>query len=1595
MADLICESCGASIWKKDDEGIASCPRCGAEFVAPLLASRNAMTRLRRSVTGWPGLTDDVRRDLGERLDRAIAASREEEHRRLAPPATAAPEEKAPYAPAPTTGSPPPLPVARPVKPPPVTARPVRSRRPPKPARTGPSIWTRLGPVFAENLLFTLAAFLLVAGAVYFVTTAWTTMSGVERRLVVVAGLLALGGTLAYTARLVNRDGALPEAERLLLLVVGFLVPTAAAPAGELLSDAPLLGLVAAAAVLGPGWLALRRLARTEDPALSPGLPLAVLAFSGLVLFGPTAAAAPVSAATAAALLLLVSVRLGARRVLPSAGAANAPILRAGLLLGFAALVLAAVASLATVRGGRPIGLTLTIPGVVIAGLGAAAAALELALARAGRLRGNRHVPLLLFAIAAGVAGAAVASGEGRAVLVAASLGAFAGILAGLRLPVPLLLVPGLVLSVFAYFYLPAPVRELATRARDAAARGLGYEPRRLPYSFYGLTFLPYVATTALGGLWAAKRGLEEHGRRILGFALLVAIGLAGLSLFAGDDLRAPAAVLGAQGALFLGLGCLVDRRWLAAIGTVGLLAGFHCGLRWLGFAVAPHALFLAAAGLVLLLVARFAGRRAGATAGVADGVGIVAVAAAVLTLFSLPAPLFPMPERGRLAVDLGDPGFVDAAGFGALALLLVLLSVSRRRPEGVALAVAPLLRVAEGAALAASDPLAAAPLAIAGAAAILLVLVLFAERMRRWLPAAPLGPELPARAALPGATVVLAAAALAFLPPITRFGRWDAGPAVSLTALAGLVVLASRLARQDWAAFAPAVLLPAAGFATAAALGGDPTAGPGALGFAAGLGLAALVARRPRAPARMAVPIVGAFLLAFLVTRLPMPAYRASPTEGYYLAGAALLLSVTLGLSKPVLATVLGALAVALVPVGVLDALGAPLDRYPLGFLLAAAAVGVAGLARPAFGANAVAHLALALGTALVAGFGATADGRLLLLAFAGIVEGGRMAARSLPRLGGTFFLVAILGGASLALGEHVLHLEFWWQPAIALAFAAGALLAPRFPVLRVGTFAARVVAAPILAVAAAVLVGSAAVVAAVAPSATDLPTGAWVAAILDATAFAAGVFLMFPGRQPWRRTLGAVGLLLAVFLFAPLNQLLTLFAGFPRPDIEVALVGLLLVLRHPFGSERRGTLEPLAYLLAAGALLLTAGEVDHVSTPLAVLAAASVPWAFWRRGRGAVHREVAGYGVLLAGLAFAAWAVPKTGKPAPEIFPLFALIAAAAAPLLRWFGARVSVAAGALSLLFVAANAIAMADAPADGIAISLSVAAVALTAGVSVAALRRGAGASAFQGVVGAVVALYLFLAVRTGALDLLEDLHLHVLAAGGILLLLFFERLPTRLRAVAILDALLFPAPAALVSIPAILGPGVLAGREPLALFLAAAVYGTAATRFERESLPLGAVAAVLLNFALFALWRRQGFVDPAFYGVPPGATLLVASELMRGRATEPARIGVLVAGAALLYGSVGVQVLRVEEPTHALLLFGLGLLTVMAGFVRGRHGLLVTGAVVVVLDVMAYLARHGFEESFLAAGLLVLAGLTVLGVAVVSTRRRRAATAPHRP
>jgi hypothetical protein len=427
-------------------------------------------------------------------------------------------------------------------------------------------------------------------------------------------------------------------------------------------------------------------------------------------------------------------------------------------------------------------------------------------------------------------------------------------------------------------------------------------------------------------------------------------------------------------------------------------------------------------------------------------------------------------------------------------------------------------------------------------------------------------------------------------------------------------------------------------------------------------------------------------------------------------------------------------------------------------------------------------------------------------------------------------------------------------------------------------------------------------------------------------------------------------------------------------------------------------------YLVALLALLLTCFETDHLTTPLTFTAVAGAAFVLLLRDRRPGHADALGGAVVLAAWAFAIYAVPETGRPPAEILPLLAAVTTALAVVFLLVAARLrrgpALAAAAAARLtrvavitlliapaFVAWNVLALGDEPAAGLGLGLTaLATVGSGLVATLLAVRRERPALLHVPVL-AGLALHAFVTVRTDLLAGLDGHHLHLLAAIGAGLLVLGDRLGDPLRIPLRLDALLLPVLAAGSALLDLVGAVDLEGRGALAFFLAAAVYGVAAFRERRPA--LGWLSLALVDLALFSIWRHRGIVDPAFYGVPAGLSLVLGSEVARRGDARRQGAWLLAAGLVVLYGSVAVQVLRVEEPAHALVLFGLGLLSVAWGAVRARNDVLLAGTAAVVLDVVAYFVQHGFARDFVGAGLLVGSGLTVLAGGALAARRRRAA------
>jgi hypothetical protein len=382
-------------------------------------------------------------------------------------------------------SPPRAPEVAPTPSPPPTAAP--------PQPIVPSWIRRIGPAVADHALALMGAFLVMAGALYLVSSTWHVMGGVGRLLVVQGALLGLawGGRLAL--RLVRTVESDPALERLAAI-------SGTASAG-----------VAAVSLGVPGLLVV------EHPAA--GLAALVVGLASALwmqrtLLSPADRVGPLSALGLAAAIAAMG---------PSLGDPWTPLV---------ALALGLVAA-ATAAGERPWTRT---PAWLAMGV----AATHLAISMHGP--GSMHSPAAFGPLIAGVAWSLARRGGATTAVVAMALAvgalAPAATLPALLAPTAALsaiaclraargrrsgfVVPGLAASLLAYITAPAPVRGLAQALAARAAEGLGYGAQPLPLAWYGLTCLPYVVGLAWWARRCESRGAHGHARVTVGWLGLVA-----------------------------------------------------------------------------------------------------------------------------------------------------------------------------------------------------------------------------------------------------------------------------------------------------------------------------------------------------------------------------------------------------------------------------------------------------------------------------------------------------------------------------------------------------------------------------------------------------------------------------------------------------------------------------------------------------------------------------------------------------------------------------------------------------------------------------------------------------------------------------------------------------------------------------------------------------------------------------------------------------------------------------------------------------------------------------------------------------------------
>lgn len=1513
-----------------------------------------------------------------------------------------------------------------------TNRAVSRQRAPR----GPSLWSRLGPVFAENLLFALAGFLLLAGAIFFTTTAWTTMSGTMQKLVVSSSVLLFGSMLHGAGHLVNKGQGLTTAARALSLVGVAVIPAASIVAGLLLRDAPQLALAAAATTAVCGTMALGAFVRREGVERSTGITTAslyaLLVFSSV--FAPKLGAVRVLVSCSVAFLPpLVAWWISSRKRAHAAGVVADEVTDAddtdtdktnstnssssrNRTAALCAVVSIALAVFALVAG---IALTNLPPlGPALAPLGVTLAATCLALGLLLDNPGNASATWRTIAFASATAAVAVASGDLRCLMLAAWFAAWTGIQTSLKLDKAALLLPALALAGVGYLFLPAPVRELAMALRARAAEMLDYEPQRLPLSFYGISFLPYLVGLTWFVRWLDRRDKSSHRQMATIWTISVACGLAAMAIVLGRDVRAPMVVLPADGAILILLGYVSRSRKAIVLGSLGIVAGFWFGLRWYEAPTEAHSVVFAVVSTAFLLAAnriaridpvtesrRFA--RNSATLHEHVAIAITGLISVVLLSGTLPDELRTAPFRidtllhAALLVPIftwlrrSDPeGFLDReVAASTLPLPAVLLTTVGGAGALEALGLEPH-----------ADSLPLAFAAVIALAAACLPRVLggtdpHAHRMRRNFAVALvslLAGALPHLARCLGSNPAsLTWTHVAGLSLCAAASVWLAARVRSnglLAAATCIAAVSSCLVGGTWTTngveqdsiLSPRLLVgPAITAFVATRLWATRSIVRGTLAIITLAIVAwAVIARLASIPALPSADSAWASPVALVFVALAGAGARRH-LEGTRVARLLWIVSMILVLafapfaffdpiapsivnstglaSSAIYALVLLALAVVVTAIALRGSLRLVAASY------AAWLTAFAVLLLLVWTPNTTAHDWLR----------ASAFGLALLLATA-----CRPRALRIPTT-----LIALAATYGLAV-DAAIRLRFFdenrWLTAVLLLCAA-AVFATRLRRFASRKFATLAVAALVFAVTNA-LAGTWIVV----HTFGRLVRGSHDIATIDGIAIGIvllGVGLALQVRARLARIIVLLACSLALLMTAPLSGI---FDGtrvtLLRPDIEAGLLATTLAI------AARTFARSAPWALAVLAVLWTGLRLTDVTTPITWTLVTCVPMTL--RMRAVRGPWLFSFGALVLVTSWS-WIVfidaPQGIDDARRVLPWFALVATVLPSLFafvfrrlpsteRRFGVVDQLAA--LRATFgIAALCAAMAFAAFATRSVPVwellpSAGACALVAFHGLASMRQRGRAGMLHAALFAVVVAYVILVRGSEVLSRFDGLHHRAFTILGATLFALARERRTELANQArwaavfcVLIGILFGIPTNDATFALVAGGGAMAIGAVL----------LRSTSWTASSLSL-------VNAGLFHYWNRHGIEDPSFYGVSAGLSILLGTEFVRRSIGNTNATVLHVIGLTTIYGSILVQIARVSVPIHAAILFVIALLVVFYGLWRKNTPLLVVSVIAIVLDVVAYLAQRGFEQDFFGSMLLVSAGVVVFAVAARGARRR---------
>ena len=150
--------------------------------------------------------------------------------------------------------------------------------------------------------------------------------------------------------------------------------------------------------------------------------------------------------------------------------------------------------------------------------------------------------------------------------------------------------------------------------------------------------------------------------------------------------------------------------------------------------------------------------------------------------------------------------------------------------------------------------------------------------------------------------------------------------------------------------------------------------------------------------------------------------------------------------------------------------------------------------------------------------------------------------------------------------------------------------------------------------------------------------------------------------------------------------------------------------------------------------------------------------------------------------------------------------------------------------------------------------------------------------------------------------------------------------------------------------------------------------------------GLLAIFLYNIGLALLWMHSGRRDPLYYTLPAGASVFLIARIYRQNLEGGARRGLHFAGALVIYFSTYYRVVQFDSGFYPLLLGGLTLAGLAAGFFLQLRDLFLISAGFIVLNVISNLTYYGVHRPLLGWTLLTLAGLGLTAAGVLFQLRR---------